>query len=467
MASPASYQVLLLFTPTSTYDVTNDVEEISFDRSLATFNQPLQVGQGQIRLHNIYGRYTPNNTDSDLAMRPGLGVRVTGVSSGTTATRLFTGTIDGIAVDIALDSPRSSIWSLSDAAKPLADRRLLTPDHDGVCVSSLFSSGFASIGITTAQQSIATITDSRGWMTLGYENHGIDDMQELLTSGPFTVNIGRDGNVAVWNRYFHNSAAAVNTYTAMWALNYGFGDEVVFNRVEAKYYRRYNSGDVTNQQYGISGGADSARSIEIPASSWAVFEGGYYHTGWDEDRVWARSTTMSVFANNFDDQADGLGTGRDGTSSIACVFYGYSWVCTCWNGFSGTVYLWELALQGDEIGLAEIEESIVNNSVSQSLYGVRSIDFDLKTLTKRSAVRSMGSYICSVYGTAAVEFSATFRNEYPYALIEDVGSNISVVSSIAGINNKFTIMSSRTRITAGPDGWLHENEYDLREASKV
>jgi hypothetical protein len=462
MASPASYQVLLLFTPTSTYDVTSDVEEISFDRSLATFHQPLQVGQGQIRLHNIYGRYTPNNTDSDLVMRPGLSVEVTGVSSGTTATRLFTGTIDEIAVDVALDSPRSSIWSLSDTGKKFTVERIRTKIHSGTCVASLASQALTSIGIGTSQQSIAAIADTRRWITLGYEDKAITDFQHLLESGPYTANIGRDGTVAIWDRYFHNSAAAVNTYTAMWAMNYTMGDEVVFNRVEGTYQVRYLA--TFNALHTFF---DSDQSIPIPASSWATFEGKYFNEFWDENPIWVHTGSSAITAVDFDSAADGSGVDRQATSSLTVAFYGATFVATAWNGFSAEVFLNVFTVGGYDIGKDWDDIRTVNNTVSQSLYGVRNLDFDLKTYTRASAVRSMGSYVCSVYGTPAVEFSATFRNEYPYALTEDVGQNISVVSSIAGINNKFTIMSSRTRITADAGGWVHENEYDLREASKV
>jgi hypothetical protein len=460
MASPASYQVALVFTVSSTVDITNDVEEFSTDRAFATFQRPLEVGQASVRLSNIYGRYSPDASITDLDLYIGLEVNITGVASGVSATRLFTGTIDEYTVTPDLDGPRSTILKISDLGKKLADNDIYTQCYSGTLVSSIFWEVMSSAGFSTAQRSVAAIADTRGWTALGSIN-GLDAMNQMLTTGPFTSLIGRDGVVAVQDRYYANSSTSVTTYSDLYGLEYALDDQSVINQVNFSFWKRnrvFTLLDMTELE-------DDEDSVFIPASSHMSWRMNYFVDNFGGEEVWGTSPNSKSWLANAN--ADGSGTNRTSTTSRVAASFGTCIVASMFNGFSSGVYIWTFTHEGFPIRKRRQMSKTVDNITSQSSYGIRPIDIETDYLTSIAACSSCGSYITSVYAIPFARVRATVKNEYPFILSTDVGKSISIINSIAGIDAKFTVMRANERVTAGDEGWQHEAEYELQKSDQV
>lgn len=456
MASPASYQVALAFTVSSLVDITNDVEEFSIDRGLGTFQRPLEVGQGMVRLTNVYGRYSPGGP-SDLRLYTGLGVNITGVSSGVSATRLFTGTIDEFVIDPAQDGPPSAVFRCSDFGKALAERAVYTDTVDGTCVTTIFAQVASFAGLPS---SVQAISDDRQWMAIGRGQKGLEAINSLLETGPFTALVGRDGTLAVKDRFNANSTTAINTFTSLWGLTYGMNDESVLNSCRLSFHKTFKG----STKFNITEIENEFDSILIPASSHASFVFDYYDDNTSGD-VWASVISSVSFSVNA--AADGSGTSRTATTSRAVISYGTSVVASVFNSIGSPVYVWTFSYEAFPIYKKRKITGRFDNASSQNSYGVREIEIDNDLFTTYAACRSCAAYINSVYATPFPSVTAAVRNEYPFILSADVGLNISIVNSITGLDGKFTIMNLSERVIAGGEGWIHESKYELQQSDHV
>jgi hypothetical protein len=453
MTSPASYQVLLQFTVSSTVDITTDVEEISFERRLATFQDPLSVGQAQIQVGNEYGRFTPTNSNSALDLYPGLGVQISGVASGSGGSQvLFKGTIDEYLIQ--LSPPAVATFRASDDGKKAIERETLTKFYISsfAVVNTMVAEAlnFASItnSVTAHTGSAADIHRRRNF---GYGG-GItaaEVVDDFCKTGGYIAFVSGDGVLRVNARNSENSGTTVTTYTQLYDLSFGINDETVINQVRCRgpFFKPQDDNNVVD---GLN------EPIMIVASGFVNFLADYI----DQDEV-TRVHSPQFLAIRATQSEDGSGGSEPLSRTI--TLYATTAVVSLFNGNGFDIWVNSLAFQGRVCDVKQQREVVYDDAASQTTYGVRRLDAESDNWGPTSAMSLFKDYVFARYTEPLLRPTATIRDSFPFILTTDVSDKLSIVHSLSGIKGAFAVMGKRDRITAAQEGWIHEATYDLQE----
>lgn len=451
MASVVSYQVVLAYAVSSTVDITTDVQEITLSRSIATNLYPWAVGLGTIKLNNDHNRYTPTNSYTDLRIYPGLAVQITGVASGVSATRLFTGTVDDMSTDVKLGN-RFALYNLSDNSKSFVDDDIsIEPLGRNVNVDAGFTAILAAAGLTAAQQSVGTIASTASYIFFD-QVKASDAIDKLAQSGGYFAWMARDGTAMVRNQNHISSLTSVMTLSEFYALDYQWTDENIVNRVKVKSVQPEAASNITSVAW-ISSHTENA--IPIASGETAVVELNY------RDNPWV-VVSCSITGRHADTSPGGSGTDKTSQCSFVHAEYGKSSVASIYNSDAGTVYLTQYIVRGYIVDKDSTIRNRYYDPTSQSSYGIHKMTIENDYVQTNIRARAVASAMLTRYKTLWPVIKPTVRNEFPKILTADIADGISIINKeIMSVDAQWMIVGKSERITASNEGWIHEAQYEL------
>ena len=461
MPSPASYQVLLRYTVSSEVDITKDVEALTLEREIATFQEGLKVGRAEVQLTNDYGRYTPTNSNTPLNLIPGLEVQISGVSSGSGGSQvIFKGTVDETAVFVGAPSaPPTATLRLSDATKALVKQETFSSFYtksisvvSSICAELLVNGGIA----TTAFSLSITEQDRRG--IVGVERQPIADaLYEFIKTGGYVAYVARNGVLRMRQRGAIGSGTAVTTYQHFYNYEYGYSDDGVLNKLRLE-----------TQDYEIDPSESSVfpvsedEAIAVPSSGFVTLSFDYV----DTDRNFVKLYVASVTTMNVKDAETGAAGNLN--SSYVALLGATTAVFSIFNGEGTQGWLREsIEIRGRETENANKREMIFSQASSQAVYGIREHDVESDVFGGSSMMNIFKDYVFARYADPSPSVNVTLRNAYPFILTADLSNKLAIIHSETGIRMQMGILAMRESIEAGPDGWKHDVEYRLRDANKI
>lgn len=473
-----AYEAFLIFndSPRSEVAISDDVLGITINRELAGFNRPLRAGDATVTLFNADGQYSPRRLDSPFngELRPNLQVRIQGtVTSGSPfilnishlncgntlsqAKVLFTGFVDNITVQPALNGPRNAVFQCRDEMKELVRRRVTTDILTNVNVTSAFTTIMSLAGIPADQRSIAAIDDRRNF--IWYRDVLlITALDEMVESGAYNLFVSADGTVSVKNRLFEFGQDIVASYENMRSLSFTVSEREIFNDISVRGFPRA----VANSVQVV---ANIIEPITIPGSSSIGFFLDYLDPRNQEP---APAINMQTLVASQDyltfTNSDGTGTNRTNTTTVSVVFFGETAVQTISNLNSEDIFLTKYQLRGDPILRFPSIRVRREATESQSLFGIKERSIENRLLARRSEITELADFLVGVYSDPTDEVSFSLTNQFPDVFNNELTDIVRLVNTHTGIDGEFTIKGVRHNIQADQVGWVHEAEYDLLQS---
>lgn len=450
MPLTASYQVLLQYTVSSTVDVTADVAEIEYERKLSTFRRSMEAGRGQVTLHNVYGRYSPTNQIAGIPLPLSLGIKITGVSSGSGGDIvLFQGTIDEYSV--SLDKPQTATFRIADMGKLLVERESFTTlDQQPSNVTSLLNEACLFAGLTTAQISVSNLNDTR--LNVGYGHMPAGEIiHDIIKTGGHLAFVGRGGVVRVEPRYWDSSQSAITTYTSFSSFDYAYTDEDVINKIVGRGTFWAPAGG----NFNIEAGMDN---VIVPGSTEVVELFDYVESG---DNIMAAGSIVNGYL------ATVTGTGGGDITDSVQVFtdanYATSTLIKFQNFGPLTAHVRSIVLLMLAPFRVRAEGMRYRDCASsQAVYGVREISIESIAWEPYSAALVYAEFIFANYSTPKPRIGVSVKNDYPYVLTADLGNQLALINTEVGVDGNYIIYGARERITHG-EGWVHQVSYELEQ----
>lgn len=432
MTNPV-YTVEMEMVSGSYTNITNDVLQVSINRSVNYLFSNTRAGTCVLELDNFIGNYSPDNAAGDYAglLRPDLPLRVHASHSGSTHV-LFTGTIDEYTVQPALDSPRRTTISARDQIKTLANKTITSSLFTNINADQLFTSVLSLAGVSS--QSIDTMADviPFAWFR---DDNAVQAIQSLLNAGHWSSYVSGNGAFNIKNRYFDQAGvSAVGSYSEMFNLSYSKNADKVYN-------------DITIEAQPRNAGVSATiallqNAVAIPASSHVSFFLEYVDPVTNEP---VPATNLITPVSSQDYQAwltpSGTITNYTNALSLSITFFGQTAVQTIFNSHSNQVYLTKYQVRGDPVVLKSKISAKVEQTSSQSIYG--KLDFTLTNdfIGQLGFAQEYAEFLKLRHEEPFPILNMSIRNEWPAILGYELGEVLNIVNTHVGISSNMVIRS--------------------------
>lgn len=470
-----AFRVRLYLSPSSVWDVTDDVLSISISRTVADTWRSLSVGGCDILLDNALSRYSPSvSSYHNGLLIPNVEVAIEAVTEQSSGlfvldesrldtailldpTRIFTGFIDSITARPGLGEPREVMIGCSDRMKEFSRRVIETRLLRNTTVASLFSEMLDVASISTLARSIAPIEDELGFAWFNNARL-LPAVNEVLTLGGYTAYVNGGGIFTVQDRFYDLGGPVVASYADIKALGLTLDDTQIINSVRVRGSPR----EIVDSVQVI---AELTEALAIPASGAVGFFLDYQDPR-NQEAAPATEVVTPVSATDYllNSESTGSGTDYTGQASVAVSLLAETAVSTIFNGTGAEVFLTRYRLRGKPISRRATVTVERVDEASQAQYGIEQLVLESRLLGSKVLIERRADDIISLRADPAWQVAAGVINDWPTTLELDLGDKIHLSNAFLDIDEQFTIKGITHVIDAVSQGWVHRADYQLEQA---
>ena len=452
------YRVRLLPSSGSAIDVTAETLEATWERSISNYQRGFESGTADLVFANDLGSLSPLRI-AGSAVRPNMGITIEArPSSYDNFATLFTGAVDRIKVNPAIEAPRNVIFSCRDKWKSLARRRVDTGISTNINVGSLVAAVLEDADITP--RSIDPIGQDFpfAWFT---DRQVTGVIEEIIVAGGYAAYVANDGTFRFRDRFWDIGLDVVGSYQAFTNMSWEIDESDVVNRIRVEGIPRVIVNSVqpiATMREILSFDAGQARgfflSYEDPRNN-------------DEAPAVEVVNPVASLDYQFNTQADGSGSMI--TSSLAVSFFSFAETCvqTLTNYSGGTGYLTLYQVRGKPVQ-QDLPLSIVAELIeSQSLYEIKDATLQTRLLGTTDRLTGRAADIIDLFGVPTPKITMSLTNLWPDIIDHDLADVIHVTEAHSGVSHQYTIQQVNHQLMAADRGWAHQVTYALEFSKAV
>lgn len=450
------YRVELQCASGQTIDVTDRVLQASWDRGVSNYVRGFENGTADIVLANDTGSLSPIK---NALLRPNIGVTIKAAASSYSAWRtLFTGNVDRITVNPALNSPRNTILSCRDRSRDLSSRRVDTGIQTNINVGSLVALVLDSALITARSIDQISQTFPFAWFT---DTQVANTIEEVIAAGGYASYVTGDGTFRFRDRFWDLGGEVVASYDLFTGLSYALDEANVVNKIRVTGEPRLIVDSV--QTIASLGEAITMAPGEI-ASFWLDYEDpAAAEAAPAVNVIWPVSSVDYLASSSLE------GAGTDLTSALTLDFTGFAESCisTLTNTSTLTSHLRIFGVRGQPIQRQLTVSVEADQLASQSLYGIKDGTLETRLLGNHAQMKSRADDIIDLFGTPSPQIEMAITNQWPDVLINDLADIVHITEPHVGIAAQYTIQQVAHQLDAESRGWVHQVSYVLEESKAV
>lgn len=464
MATPEfSYAIDLQISPSSKWTITTDVLGFSVDRSLNIYPGGVEAGTADVTLDNGDGRYSPLVTSYHGGLlRPTTGVDIVGLwanpksGGAVTSYYLFRGLIDGIQVNPGM-TERTVNLSCLDRWALLQQREVSTSMMIGFSVASLLTAIFDAASIDATQRTFDVIGDVIPYAS--FQNRVLSTvLQELIEGGGYAAYVTHDGLIRVRDRYFDVGGVVVGSYDRSFSLTFSYADDDLVNQIMLKGEPRQPFGSTTVC-------ANIQEPMAIAGNSFVEFFLDYQDPR-NQEAASARSMVSPVASLDWLVTVGTVTTSSPymTSASLTAYFFGDSAKIKVRNNTSTAVYLSRMQVRGEPIVRLPTLSVQYDSGSSQAIYGVRNETIETNLFTTQELLSWRALDILELFSDPNPKVSMQLVDDLPTAFAMDVGNVVTIVNTVCGIDDQFTILRLSHNVATDGAGWVHGTTLQLQRA---
>lgn len=471
----ATFQVRLRISPQTLVDVTNDVLRLSCGRKVARTLDSLDAGTLDLELDNAMGWWSPEiATKHGGGLRPGVQVEIlqTSAASGSvfvldqdrldygtliSPAFLFSGQIDKISVQPALNGPRVVSISARDRVKDLRRRRIDTEIMTSVNVGSVFTRILDIANVGSDVRTIAAIDDV--WGAVWWNDRVLDTViTDMIEAGGYGAYVSKDGIFTVEDRNWDIGRTVVGTFATFAGLTYSLDDSRLVNVARVQGVPR----TIASSPQVVAG---LTQAVAVPRGQAVEFFLQFQDPS-NAESAPAVNMLQPVAGTDWllNATSDGSGTSLTSAASLNVTYFAESAKVRIFNASSTAGYLTRCNLRGrpfsrgNEVSYEERNES----SIATFDENAWSLDTDL--LSTHIEVQQRAQTMVQEHAQPQHQLQARLINQWPDQLSHDVGQVLHIVNTFIGIDGQYTIIEINHEINAADQGWVHATDYTLEAA---
>ncbi len=446
----AQYRVLRTTAASGDLDLTADALRVAYSRKLAgPLVGNLQPGQAQIVLLNDTGQWSPRVMPVGsirLFPRQGIAVQARATSGTGSWSDLFTGYIDRIQQQGALDGPRTVTLDCRDNLDIGAVARTFSALFINQTAKYILSQILAN-----AETSVVSPVFNGGEFDtfqppfVAYDNiQALNALDDFLSQCGFWGFVDGSSRLQLYERNFWLGGTPVQSYEEMHGLSIEDSAANVVNKVQLKGQPRTKVDSlqvVTRLQNPVS----------IPAGQGLGFFLSYLDPRDQNTEIYATEVVTPVPSTDWltNDASGGTGTDRTATCSLRVGIFGSTIVTTVFNGHSGDVWLSTYQVRGKPI-VAQPQLSLdVENVYNQSSYGVRTAIIEAPILARYDLFKARADDLLNAFANPMMRGGFSLVNVYPDVLERNCADVIHITNSVLGVADRFLITAVNHDIDFG------------------
>lgn len=424
-------------------DVTEHVTHLTYTRGASFDGSSEAPGSCTITLHNDDGRYTPTNTASPLSGWVKPGRRVWIVATWQAATHaLFYGTVRRVVLntsdktaELVCEDP---LYDLSrvETSVVLSQSRSLT-DFRGAILDDA--------GLTAAQRDLAEGVENNVPITFADQANALTVLAEINTATgsfhfirPSTSAATLFEYVTVDRATLQSDANVAEEWThakVIGADGFDLSDDTIIN------YQRVRPG---------------AKTVAATTSEVAAFDGVPFTVpAGDTRELWLTYGAWALDAAAVYDASGDVTVSFDSFGNTGRVSF---------EAGASDVTVSTLTISAQAIEDAETTSVVVDDTASINTYGPRAgSEISSPYIVAPTAAEGLGSWIVLRYADPRVRPSIVRENDFPLALVTEVGDRVSFTFAEAHLSESEFFIRSHSHVIAPAVG-LWTSTYFLEAA---
>jgi hypothetical protein len=390
------------------------------------------AGQFSLDLENASGRYSPENTSSDLYPLIDLNKPVYFEAEWQNVfLPLFTGYIDRITPHPALGQRRTYIGG-RDRFKDLIGQKISTPAYSDQFYHELVEAVLQLAGWRAHEYEV----EESGWQAsfAAWRNEGpIEALEDIAAAGLHVHFIDQEGRYKFFNQgfYFENP---YKDYDAFDSFDYDYSDQGVINSARIEAQPRYLEAETLIWQL--------TESFEINPGETKTLVCEYhdYNTG---GRRYAESPAVASYSAQ-DEFGNSITLSLTITSSDASS-------CTLQveNASSATVTVTDIQINGRPFAIPPRIIAAVEDQTSVQKFFRRSYSLSNDLISSHLLAQDIAEWVVLRHKDPAKGLSISFRDRFPDVLHLDLGSLMRVSERITGIDDYYQIQALALKVASG------------------